>query len=377
MGRLIIYDTSNYTDFPIGGQLTSIRGFLRFLVEFLPEKARDSFLVGVTTEPGKVGSVQTIDVFGKKVKFLPVTAAETNLSNTQHSLRLKFAKGLLKYGKLVKVNRRDCNYIQTPEAYGPARLLNPFTPCVIFSHGSYANMERGFRFFKKNPIIKNGFLAYIKWVLKDAKLIFILDEDSRRDYAPYTKRVQMARNSITVPEAMPKKSGDLHTLLFVGRLSKDKGVDGIIKAVKLMGDTKLVVVGDGEYREELMKEAAGDHSIIFEGAVTPDRVHEFMEKADILIMNSSFEGLPMTILEAQSHALPVVTTDVGGIGAAVNYGEDAERTDGTPESIVKAVGKVYDSYENYSKAAYNNAKGFDYRVVNEDIFKKLVEFWKD
>ncbi len=46
MGRLIVFDTSNFTDFPIGGQLTSERSFLRYLAEFCPETEGHVLLVG-------------------------------------------------------------------------------------------------------------------------------------------------------------------------------------------------------------------------------------------------------------------------------------------------------------------------------------------
>ena len=56
-----------------------------------------------------------------------------------------------------------------------------------------------------------------------------------------------------------------------------------------------------------------DKRIRFIGAVKPDEVQRAMKEADVLIMNSTFEGIPMTILEAISQGLPVITTDVGGI----------------------------------------------------------------
>ena len=54
MSRLFIYDTSNFIDFPIGGQLTSIGNFLRFICEEHPERTEDIVLVGVTLCQGEM-----------------------------------------------------------------------------------------------------------------------------------------------------------------------------------------------------------------------------------------------------------------------------------------------------------------------------------
>ena len=64
--RLIFYDTSNFIDYPVGGQLTSIRNFLRFLKENFPEHSEDILLVGVTTDPEEVGKLSSVSLDGIK-----------------------------------------------------------------------------------------------------------------------------------------------------------------------------------------------------------------------------------------------------------------------------------------------------------------------
>ena len=241
MSRLLIYDTSNFIDFPIGGQLTSIGNFLRYVCEEHPERTDEILLVGVTLNPAEIGQIKKIERFGRQISFLPVTAAERDLGNTSKSLRLQYVKGLLKCRKLLRISKKDCNYVHTPEAYGIIKLFCPMAKCVIFSHGSYFNMERGFRFFQKNVLVKKGFVAYLKWILKNANLIFLLDKDSLRDYQPYNSNLIQVGNSI-VPE-IPKESAcwrqGRYRIFFVGRLSKDKQVEPIIQAVMGMKECIL------------------------------------------------------------------------------------------------------------------------------------------
>ena len=93
-----------------------------------------------------------------------------------------------------------------------------------------------------------------------------------------------------------------------------KNVGPMIEAVKSYDRTcSFTILGDGEERGKMEKLADGDKRIRFIGAVKPDEVQRAMKEADVLIMNSTFEGIPMTILEAISQGLPVITTDVGGI----------------------------------------------------------------
>ncbi len=150
MGRLFIYDNSNFIDFPIGGQVTSIGNFLRYICEDHPERTDAVTLVGVTVCPEEVGKRKKISLYGRQIDFLPVAAAERDLGNTTRSLRMMYAKGLLKYGKMLGITKKDCNYFHAPEAYGVIKLFCPKAACVIFSHGSYFIWERGFRFFQRS-----------------------------------------------------------------------------------------------------------------------------------------------------------------------------------------------------------------------------------
>ena len=384
VSRLFIYDTSNFIDFPIGGQLTSIGNFLRYVCEEHPERVKDIMLVGVTLCPEEIGRVKRIELYGQQIGFLAVAAAEGDLGNTSRSLRLMYVKGLLRFGRMLKLTKRDCNYIHTPEAYGVVKLFSFRTPCVIFSHGSYFNMERGFRFFQKNLLVKKGFTCYLKWLLKTADRILLLDRDSLRDYGPYNSNLVRVSNSIVCPE-LPEgcrrlKSGRVEELLFVGRLSRDKRVEPIIRAVTEAGSdevlqgVRLTVVGSGEEYNRLIP-YEGDQ-VHFTGAVAPKEVRGYMEKADILVMNSVFEGVPMTILEAVSMGLPVISTNVGGIGEVLRFGQDSEETDGTPEGIRQAVRRIAAAYEVYSKNAYENSGAYDYRRINKRVYGLLCDYWR-
>ncbi len=118
----------------------------------------------------------------------------------------------------------------------------------------------------------------------------------------------------TVPRA---KTG--FTLLYVGRLAPPKDHATLLRAVALARaqnpDVQLWIVGDGPLRENLHR-LSTDLGLIecvtFFGEQAD--VSPFLAAADLFVMSSHSEGLPVSLLEAMSAGLPAVVTDIGGMG---------------------------------------------------------------
>ena len=375
MNRLILYDTCNFRDYPVGGQVTSIKNFLRFLAEAYPERCEDVLLAGVSCDPAEVGRIQKIETAGGYFSFLAVVRAEVDLGNVKKSLRLEYMKGLWKYRHLIAPGKEDVNYIHTPEAFAAVRLMRPGAVCYVFSHGTYLNMYKRVRFFKKAPLIRQLFQGFLMQVIRRSTAVFALDRETMEDYAAYNSRVIHVGNSIVChPWKERPLPGEPVRLLYAGRLSAVKNVGPIIEAaVGWEKDCTLDILGDGEEREMLEEKAHGSERIRFRGAVTPDEVQKVMGEADMLVMNSTFEGIPMIILEAVSTGLPVVTTDVGGIKEVLTYGLDSEVTDGSVQGIRDAMERVLSDYARHSRAAWEKSLQFDYGKVNRKVFEVLNE----
>ena len=375
MNRLILYDTCNFRDYPVGGQVTSIKNFLRFLAEAYPERCEDVLLAGVSCDLAEVGRIQKIETAGGYFSFLAVVRAEVDLGNVKKSLRLEYMKGLWKYRHLIAPGKEDVNYIHTPEAFAAVRLMRPGAVCYVFSHGTYLNMYKRVRFFKKAPLIRQLFQGFLMQVIRRSTAVFALDRETMVDYAAYNSRVIHVGNSIVChPWKERPLPGEPVRLLYAGRLSAVKNVGPIIEAaVGWEKDCTLDILGDGEEREMLEEKAHGSERIRFRGAVTPDEVQKVMGEADMLVMNSTFEGIPMIILEAVSTGLPVVTTDVGGIKEVLTYGLDSEVTDGSVQGIRDAMERVLSDYARHSRAAWEKSLQFDYGKVNRKVFEVLNE----
>lgn len=381
MYSLILYDTSDFETFPIGGQLTSIKSFLKYLSQSHPQYCAQILLVGVTTNQQEVGCIQHVTIGKVRFDFLPVAYRSRDLSNVKTSMRLEYVKALIKYSKKITSTQKTIHYVHTPEAFLAIKFKNLFAKTVVFSHGSFFDMVDGFRFFSGNPVIKYGFPIFLHILLSTANLIFTLDKKTADRYRRYNRHVVQVKNSVVLPEevCVKKETHKRVRLLFTGRLSTVKRVDEIIRAAREMQNCSLTIVGDGEEHEKLLKliaELKLNETVEVVGAVAPEEVMKYLSTHDILVMNSRFEGMPMTIIEALSYGLPIVTTPVGGIEEMLFGYKCAEFTDGTVKSIITAVGKILDGYQNYSEAALKCAKNYDYIQVNEAVFKSIVQRFK-
>lgn len=104
-------------------------------------------------------------------------------------------------------------------------------------------------------------------------------------------------------------------LLFVGRLVPEKGVDLMLCAYQdVTGDLPLVVVGDSSFTDDyivkLRQLASEDRRVRLVGGVFGGDLAALYQHSRAFIQPSVLEGLPLTLLEALSHRLPIVASDI-------------------------------------------------------------------
>ena len=114
------------------------------------------------------------------------------------------------------------------------------------------------------------------------------------------------------------------TILFVGRLSEEKGVNVLIDSLALLKSQhikfKLTILGDGPSRENLEQQINRlqlNDSVELLGYVDQVTIREHLSMTDIFILPSFAEGIPVSLMEAMATGVPVITTHVGGISELV------------------------------------------------------------
>ncbi len=136
-------------------------------------------------------------------------------------------------------------------------------------------------------------------------------------------RITVIFNPIITPELKDKKDQPLEdpwfstdqppVILAIGRLTKQKGFDNLIRAfaeVKKQRSAKLMILGEGEDRQALMQlitESGLEKDISLPGFVA--NPYQYMKNAAMFVLSSRWEGLPTVLVEALYCGAPLIATD--------------------------------------------------------------------
>jgi glycosyltransferase involved in cell wall biosynthesis len=153
------------------------------------------------------------------------------------------------------------------------------------------------------------------------------------------------------------------TLLSVGNLVPLKGHDLAIRALRLLPEMELVVIGDGPERAALgtlARESGVSDRVTFVGVMAQEKLRHYFGAADALVLASSREGWANVLLESMACGTPVIASKVGGTPEVVTAPEAgvmmAERT---PEALADAVRGLFASYPDRG-ATRRYAEGFSW-----------------
>lgn len=147
----------------------------------------------------------------------------------------------------------------------------------------------------------------------------IMKQGYAENYGLKPEKIKLIPNRINLNRFKPetKKQNKIKTILFAHWLSERKGADTIIPIAKgLETRAKFVIVGDGPYKEKLLREIKQnklEKFIEVVGFVPNKDIVDYYKKADILILPSLEEGFPLTLLEAMAMGVPYVAFDVGAV----------------------------------------------------------------
>ncbi len=123
-------------------------------------------------------------------------------------------------------------------------------------------------------------------------------------------------------------AGTNKLVLFVGRLTHQKGCEYLIRAIPFAAkyhDAKLVIVGDGYMRGELeyIAQTTGEAwRIRFTGFIPDNEVVDLMLSADVMVIPSVYEPFGVVALEAMAAKVPIVASEVDGLAEIVKHEEN-------------------------------------------------------
>jgi glycosyltransferase involved in cell wall biosynthesis len=178
-------------------------------------------------------------------------------------------------------------------------------------------------------------------------LFLVLNEFARARFARGglpPDRIQVKPNFVPDPGRRTAPAGSSGTVLYVGRLSPEKGVEVLVDAWRRLdeGPLELVVIGDGPLLERLQRRPGA--RLRFEGRLPAAEVRRRMLEARALVLPSVwYEGQPMAVLEALAAGLPVLGADIGGVPELLGpLGRDWLAAPGRVDSWTEALRALLD-----------------------------------
>lgn len=160
----------------------------------------------------------------------------------------------------------------------------------------------------------------------------------------------------------------------VGSLQPIKGFDMLVQALALVPEAKrsrirLNIVGEGEERvrlEQLISSAGLSEIVHLVG--NSNNVPLYLSQADMFILSSRDEGMPMAVLEAMQTGLPLISTRVGTIPEVLDE-TACFFVEKSPESIAMAIEAVLDGENDIRKMGSESRRIYD-QQLSMDLFLK-------
>jgi glycosyltransferase involved in cell wall biosynthesis len=181
-------------------------------------------------------------------------------------------------------------------------------------------------------------------------------------------QVVVLPNPVKLPPYVPDRTGEPSIrFVFLGRIGQRKGAFDLIQAfAKLPSDQRrtasLVLAGDGEANQArtLVKDLGVEDSVEILNWIDATQRDSLLAQANIFVLPSYNEGLPMALIEAMSWGLSIITTPVGGIPELITHGENG---------LLVQPGDI----QQLSDAMLSLIKNDDFRLTLGSVARRTVE----
>jgi len=269
-------------------------------------------------------------------------------------------EGVRQFNTLHRSENFDMVLSQSVSGWGYLKAKKQFgVPCVAIMHGttfrdlktrwvSVSSPVDFLRFSKEAAVRLWRYTSRWLWWFKKFDALIAVSEAVRgsliKNYFLDPQKVFTVHNGVEIRKLEARSSKletEKKTVLYLGRLDKDKGLEPLLSAaVNLkslpnslrdskqagqISNLKLLFVGGGPEFDHLnnrTKELGLSDIVEFVGQVPYEETPKYYAMADVFVYPSeALEGLPMTVIEAMAAGLPVVASKVGGIPEAITDGE--------------------------------------------------------
>lgn len=173
--------------------------------------------------------------------------------------------------------------------------------------------------------------------------------------------------------------GEDKVLISIGRLAEEKNWKVLLaaagKTFKQHPQARLVIIGDGEQKDELIKMAQKmgiARQVEFTGKIPFDEVPLYLKAADLFCFASTTETQGLVTMEALAAGLPVVAVEASGTQDVVENDQQGLLTENNGEALAAAINRVLDDealFNRYKQATTDRAATFDMKRKAEDLIE--------
>lgn len=306
---------------------------------------------------------------------------------------IKSIKSIIKFAKFLKNNNIQTIHINLTGTFLFAVPISKFMRVkniVIHWHNVYKYNYDLSKFNYQNIITRilikhfsklaDSIIAISKAVKENNCTIFHVKKDK-------VKVIYNAIDFLVIPTNESKLSqSDKFIIGSVGKISKQKGFDTLIKAFSIVAKTHsncmLEIVGtitDTDYCKNILalpEKLAVSDKVIFTGVLPYNEVYERLYSWDIFVLASEYEGFGLVIIEAMATGTPVIASNVDAIPEIIKSNENGllfqvKNSDDLAEKIMKMI----ENNEEANKMAIQAKKDVYNRFSIETMIKSLNEIY--
>ena len=175
-----------------------------------------------------------------------------------------------------------------------------------------------------------------------------------------------------------KSQGNSKRFLTIGRFTPlHKGIDLLIEAFYLFSqknhDWQLDIVGEGE-QKEVFKRLINKYQLEDQITIHPftNQIQDFYSNAQVYVLSSRWEGMPLVLVEAMSHGLPIVTSNLPVCKEIMGEFGMYFKNEDTNDLAHKLEEATHIDWESKSEEALKIAQRFDVKQIVEQ-WKQLIE----
>lgn len=192
------------------------------------------------------------------------------------------------------------------------------------------------------------------------------------------RKIENLHSTIDTSRFSPAQIDCKTDFVYVGRLSKEKRVDLILKAfglvVKEIPSATMTIVGDGPEREilkNLCRTMDLENSVVWTGFV--ENVQDALNGSKVFVLFSETEGLPTALMQAMACGLLCISNDVGNISDVLVNGETGFIVDSNVISLSKEMINVVSKYSYFDDMKHKSRE----LIVQKHSYGYACQRWTE